>query len=146
MRGLRGRRPRGRPRKTLAELVREGSFLARRHDGLLAGDDVEDPTLAALQALYQQEGMIAAAAVALRSEKICRAVPPAAVGGPDVAPDVEPVVEFDVPLDAAESYAEMMARIWRQPAPWRECGIDPADGHRHSGRERSTRCRTATGR
>jgi hypothetical protein len=27
---------------------------------------------------------------------------------------------------------EMMARIWRQPAPWRERGADPADGHRHS--------------
>lgn len=76
MRGLRGRRPRGRPRKTLAELVREGSFLARRHDGLLAGDDVEDPTLAALQALYGQVGDDRQRRrVALRFEKICRAVP-----------------------------------------------------------------------
>lgn len=26
----------------------------------------------------------------------------------------------------------MMQRIWGQPAPWRERGVDPADGHRHS--------------
>jgi hypothetical protein len=50
--------------------------------------------------------------------------------------DVEPAVELEEPLEAAEMYAEMMARIWRQPgrrpAPFRERSVDPADGHRHS--------------
>jgi uncharacterized protein (DUF1778 family) len=31
-----------------------------------------------------------------------------------------------------ESPAEIMARAWERPVPWRERGVDPADGHRHS--------------
>jgi hypothetical protein len=36
----------------------------------------------------------------------------------------------------AETPLEMMRRIWREPGPWREAGVDPADGHRHSNVER----------
>ena len=54
------------------------------------------------------------------------------VGEPDVAPEVAAAVEFEEPLEAAESQMQMMARIWRQPAPWRDRGVAPEDGHRHS--------------
>jgi hypothetical protein len=124
---------RGRPKKGLAQLVADRSFLARRHAELLAGAPVDDPTLAALQLLYRQAGDDRQRRrVALQFEKLCRAAPPAAVGEPDVASDVEAAEELEGPVEAAESYPEMMARIWRQPAPWRERGVDPADGHRHS--------------
>jgi hypothetical protein len=41
-----------RPRKTLDELVRDGTFLARRHEGLLAGPILPQLALAALQREY----------------------------------------------------------------------------------------------
>jgi hypothetical protein len=28
-----------------------------------------------------------------------------------------------------ESPAEVMARIWREPLPWRDRSVEPADGH-----------------
>jgi hypothetical protein len=52
----RSKRPRGRPRKSLGELVADGTFLARRHAELLAGESISDPTLAALRQLYRQAG------------------------------------------------------------------------------------------
>jgi hypothetical protein len=89
---------RGRPRKSLAELIEDGSFLARRHAELLAGDDVEDPTLAAVQALYRQAGDDRQRRrVALQFEKLVRK--PVLVE----EPAVEAVVEFDEPLAVPES-------------------------------------------
>jgi hypothetical protein len=70
--------------------------------------------------------------VALRFEKICRATPPAVVGEPNVVPDVDAAVELYEPEEPAETYAEMMARVWgrpvRRPAPFVERGWDPAEG------------------
>jgi hypothetical protein len=120
---------RGRPRKTLAGLVADRSFLARRHAALMAGPPVEDPTLAALQALYRQAGDDRQRRrVALQFERIVRAAPPAVVGEPDVAPDVEAAGEFDEPLEAVETPMEMMRRMWAQSEPFRERGWDPAEG------------------
>jgi hypothetical protein len=125
----------GRPRKTLSELVRDGSFLARRHAELLAGDPVDDPTLAALQALYRQAGDDRQRRrVALQFEKICRAAPPAVGDVPDVAPDVEPAEELDNPPEAAEpelSYREIIERVWGRQQPFRERGYDPAEPSPH---------------
>jgi hypothetical protein len=41
-----------RPRKTLDELVRDGTFLARRYEGLLAGPILPQLALASLQEQY----------------------------------------------------------------------------------------------
>jgi hypothetical protein len=79
----------------LNELIDDGTFLARRHGDLLAGESVDDPTLAALQALYRQAGDDRQRKrVALKFEKLCRAAPPPVVGEPDVVADVEAAVEL----------------------------------------------------
>jgi hypothetical protein len=127
---LRGRA--GRPRKSLEELIADRSFLARRHAELLAGAPVDDPTLAALQALWRQAGDDRQRRrVALQFEKLCRAAPPAVVGEPDVAPDVEAAVELEEPVEAGETYAEMMQRVWGRQQPFRERGYDPAEPSPH---------------
>lgn len=62
-----------RKRKTLAELVRDGSFLTRRHEQLLDGDLVDDDELAELQAAWQLESdSWRRRKVALRFERACR--------------------------------------------------------------------------
>jgi len=123
----------GRPRKDLGELVAAGTFRARRHAELLAGELLDDPVLQAVQALYRQAlDDRQRRRVALQFEKLVRAVPQPVVGEPDVAPDVEAAEELVGPVEAAETYAEMMARIWRQPGPWREPGVSAEEAHRHS--------------
>jgi hypothetical protein len=54
------------------------------------------------------------------------------VGEPDAALDVDAAVELYEPPEAAETYQEMMRRVWGKSAPFRERGVDPADGHRIS--------------
>lgn len=66
--------PRGRKTHSLYERVRDGSFLARRHEELLAGDDLEWPAFAALQASYRAAGTDQERrAVALEFEKLVAA-------------------------------------------------------------------------
>ena len=36
------------------------------------------------------------------------------------------------PQPVRESPQEIMARVWGTSVPWRERGVDPADGHRYS--------------
>lgn len=67
----------GRPRKSLSDLVRDRSFLARQHGDRLAGALVADEELLTLQTEYQQAGTDAARrAAALRFEKAVRSRPP----------------------------------------------------------------------
>ena len=109
-----------RPRKSLKALVAGGTFRARRHADLLAGPLLDDQTLAALQRLYRQaRDDRQRRRIAVQFEKLCQQ---ASV----VEADVEAAVELEEP-EAAESYAEMMARIWRQPAPWRDTSSE--NGH-----------------
>jgi hypothetical protein len=121
----RSRRPRGRPRKTPAQLVADGTFLARRHGGLLAGESVDEPTLAGLQRMYRRaESDRQRRKIAIAFEKLVREATPAE------EPDVEAAVEFEEPLAVRESPAEVMGRVWRLAEPWRDRGVDPADGMR----------------
>jgi hypothetical protein len=126
----------GRPRKLLEELVADGTFLARRHAELLGGPPVEDPRLAGLQRMYRRaEDDQQRRRVAISFEKLVRQDVPVRepAGEPAVVePDAEAAVEPVEPQQPAETYAELIQRVWRQPTRWRERGVDPADGHRHS--------------
>jgi hypothetical protein len=86
----------GRPRKSLDELIEDGSFLARRHAELLAGELVDDPTLAALQQLFRQAGDDGQRRrVALQFERLVRESREAEASADT---DVEPAVEFEEPV------------------------------------------------
>jgi hypothetical protein len=126
------RRRGGRPRKTLEALVADGSFLARRHGDLLAGEPLDDPVLAALQALYRQAGDDRQRRrVALQFEKVVRAASPAVEDEPTSTVDVDAEVELYEPPEAAEpelSYREIIEKVWGQQQPYREQGWDPAGG------------------
>ncbi len=121
---LLSKRPRGRPRKSLEQLVADGSFLARRHAGLLAGELVSDPTLRSLQQLYVQAGDARQRRrVALQFEKIARGSR-REDDEPDVEVDVEQV--SGLPEPAGRGATDVFA------GPWRDSGVSAADAHRHS--------------
>jgi hypothetical protein len=129
-------RGRGRPRKTLEQLVADGSFLARRHGELLAGEPLDDPVLSALQQLYRQAGDDRQRRrVALQFEKVCRAASPAVVGEPDAVPGVEAAEELEGPVEAAGpelSYREIIEKVWGTGRTWRDTSVSTEEAHRHS--------------
>jgi hypothetical protein len=91
----------GRPRKTLRELVWDGTFRARRHASLLAGEPMDErPDLADLQWLYSAaEDDFVARAIAVRFERIVRDPFTHALKGVDAENAGDGVVNYDsVPL------------------------------------------------
>jgi hypothetical protein len=121
---------RGRPKKGLAQLVADRSFLARRHSGLLAGPLVADPILASLQQMFRQAGDDRQRRrVALKFERLVREAVPVREPAVEASPEENrfpPAADADD--EPVETYGEVVARIWGRQQPFRERGWDPAEG------------------
>ena len=93
-----------RPAKTLQERVRDGSFLARRHGGLLAGPLVGPERLREIQAGWQ----------AATSERLQRALAleyQQAVGGAPAVASATSSVPVDVSLPVARFFPAMFSHV-----------------------------------
>jgi hypothetical protein len=137
-----------RPTLTLAERVAAGSFVARRHRDLLDGPLLDGPpALRQLQLRFQRAG---SGREKRRIGRLFAAVVSGSFPGRErpgvVQPSVsrlsssvrlpllspKPAPESNDQEDPPESYREMLERVWGVRPPWRDRGVDPADGHLHS--------------